>query len=239
MGRPPGVGAGGGTRNPTGPAVTPAAGGTGLSRQDKVKLLWGKKKEEQAAAVVERGAGAGGANRWDAAQFGSEVAKSKFSRLMGVKSVPTVSLPPGEHSDQGEAAPGEGASTMPGLPPSRQVMAREDEVRVMASLEQGFMSGLHRGKAGIGAREVPQGARGGAGPQGVMHPRRPASVVGALPAAAVPREQQPPLPFPAHIHHSTAPPHEHDGRPPSGQQVVPPMLAGLGGDSPYSPSASD
>jgi hypothetical protein len=52
-----------------------------MSREQKVALLWGRKKE---AAQV-GAAPAAGANRWDAAQFSSSDEQERFKKLMGVK----------------------------------------------------------------------------------------------------------------------------------------------------------
>lgn len=56
-------------------------GQSGMTREQKVKLLWGAKKEAVTVGVVP----ASGANRWDVAQFTTETDKEKFQRLMGVK----------------------------------------------------------------------------------------------------------------------------------------------------------
>ena len=56
-------------------AAAPAPAAT---LQEKRKLLWGSKKQVATAQP----AGAFGANRWDAAEFGSEDEKTKFLKLM-------------------------------------------------------------------------------------------------------------------------------------------------------------
>lgn len=66
-------------------AITPGAPGAAaplgiMSREQKVKLLWGSKKQQVEKTV--NAEAVFGTNRWDAAEFDNDKEKSKFIRLM-------------------------------------------------------------------------------------------------------------------------------------------------------------
>ncbi|GAX74699.1 hypothetical protein CEUSTIGMA_g2147.t1 [Chlamydomonas eustigma] len=128
-----------------------AAGATGgapqLSRDQKVKLLWGSKKAEPLEVLA---APPGdipvnavfGHNRWDAAEFTSDKDKERFQRLMGIKGEVAAALapilqPPGADPEAGQTA-----------------MRREEQERVLNSVEVAFHAGLKRADGrtvGLGA----------------------------------------------------------------------------------------
>ncbi len=119
-------------QGPVGAAA--AAGGptpatSGLSRQEKAKLLWGAKKDAAAAGVVP----AAGNNRWEAAEFNDTQQKLKFQRLMGAHHDSHMGL----QTNKQQAAAGVEAS-------AAAIMGREQQQKVLSDVERQFIQGLRR-----------------------------------------------------------------------------------------------
>ncbi|KAI7843735.1 hypothetical protein COHA_002633 [Chlorella ohadii] len=105
----------GGPKPAAAPAAAPAPTGSGLSLEQKKKLLWGGKKKETTEGAP---AAVFGHNRWDQAELASQSDKLKFLKLMGGRTAAETlqqaggSLPPPEPEEPyepvfGPAAPWE------------------------------------------------------------------------------------------------------------------------------------
>ena len=130
----------------------PAGGSGGGDPQQQRKLLWGGGSRAAAAAPANQAgaaAPAGGANRWDAAEFGSEDQKAKFLKLMGGHRAAAAAPQP---RGQGAAAPEGGAPAAGGAGPG--IMRRDVQQEVLGTLESQFRAGVGRrmggGRTGLG-----------------------------------------------------------------------------------------
>eukprot|EP00879_Flechtneria_rotunda_P031109 GHRR01033956.1.p2 GENE.GHRR01033956.1~~GHRR01033956.1.p2 ORF type:complete len:123 (+),score=63.31 GHRR01033956.1:504-872(+) len=104
-------------------AAAAVAGSSGLTRQEKAKLLWGAKKDAAAAGVVP----ITGSNRWDAAELADAQKRLKFQRLMGVH----TQEQPVQVASQSECQ-------------ATAVMTREEQQKVLSDVERHFVAGLRR-----------------------------------------------------------------------------------------------
>jgi collagen type VII alpha len=112
---------------------------SGLSREQKAKLLWGAKKDKAAAGV----APAFGSNRWEAAEFDDSYQKAKFQRLMGAH--------PQQQQQQQRLY--DAAAHDEDMAQTPQVMKKEGQQRVLRDVEMQFIAGLRRADgrtAGLG-----------------------------------------------------------------------------------------
>ncbi|KAL4446831.1 hypothetical protein ABPG77_008075 [Micractinium sp. CCAP 211/92] len=89
------------------------SGGSGLSLDQKKKLLWGGKKKE--VAVEPAPQAVFGQNRWDRAEFGSEQDRLKFIKLMGGKAAAETLL---QHGPALEAPSGAAGAEPPAFGPA-------------------------------------------------------------------------------------------------------------------------
>eukprot|EP00210_Caulerpa_lentillifera_P006899 g6596.t1 len=90
---------------------------SGMTREEKRQLLWGNKKAQAEDSAI----------RWDTAEFQTTEQRSKFQRLMGMK----TSAPDGEQS----------AKT---AEDKREVLKGEAQDEVLQSVEKHFVAGLRR-----------------------------------------------------------------------------------------------
>eukprot|EP00200_Dunaliella_tertiolecta_P000675 CAMPEP_0202367516 /NCGR_PEP_ID=MMETSP1126-20121109/17691_1 /ASSEMBLY_ACC=CAM_ASM_000457 /TAXON_ID=3047 /ORGANISM="Dunaliella tertiolecta, Strain CCMP1320" /LENGTH=233 /DNA_ID=CAMNT_0048962771 /DNA_START=540 /DNA_END=1242 /DNA_ORIENTATION=+ len=167
MAAPPGTAAAQAGPAPGATAAAPPGPPTsGLTLQEKRKLLWGKKSapaaadgpNAAAAPAGAPGAGAGdqqqqsvpeeavyGSNRWDVANFSSEAERARFLRIMGIRShtPPAQSSLPPEQKRAIEDIPGHTA------------MTKEEQERVLQEVEQAWLRARAQGKAttGLGAAD--------------------------------------------------------------------------------------
>lgn len=129
-----------------GPGLAAASGAaclapSGLSREQKAKLLWGSKKDAAAAGI----APVGGSNQWEAAEFDNAQQKLKFQRLMGAHPQQYQGLGPMPQGQQGlPAATAATAIDAAATTAAPRVMGRTEQAKVLRDVEQQFVAGLRR-----------------------------------------------------------------------------------------------
>ncbi|KAK9860368.1 hypothetical protein WJX84_000308 [Apatococcus fuscideae] len=117
-------------------------GGPMMTADAKKKLLWGKKADASAGQP----APTYGANSWHKAEFGSDMAKEKFQKMMGVRPpAPTV---PQEHETQ-SAAMFEDQEDPDSR--ARAALSKDKQQEMLDNMEQEYARGVRRNFArGVG-----------------------------------------------------------------------------------------